>query len=186
MAWKDKEKQRAYAAKYHAEHREAIAARNKAHYTAHREQHQARNAAYRKANPEKCRARWTAHNATSQHRASGEKYRATHQEECRARSENYSAAHPEKVRAAWRRSGLKRKYGITPAQFETILAAQGGCCAICGTFKPGGRGMFHVDHNHRTGKLRGVLCHKCNTAIGLLGDSPCAARAAADYLERNL
>jgi hypothetical protein len=41
-----------------------------------------------------------------------------------------------------------------------------------------------VDHDHKTGKVRGILCHKCNIALGLIGDDPARARALANYLER--
>jgi hypothetical protein len=69
---------------------------------------------------------------------------------------------------------LKRKYGLGPGEYEEVLEAQGGCCAICGTDTPGGRGRFHVDHDHGCcpGEkacaecLRGLLCHRCNTDLG--------------------
>lgn len=65
---------------------------------------------------------------------------------------------------------LKRKFGITPEQYDAILAAQDRRCALfktCGHTKPGGRGTWHVDHDHVTGKVRGLLCHTCNTHLGI-------------------
>jgi hypothetical protein len=65
--------------------------------------------------------------------------------------------------------GLQRRYGITQEDFETMLAAQGGGCQICGK-RPGltkaGRTYIHVDHCHTTGKVRGLLCPRCNTLVG--------------------
>lgn len=78
---------------------------------------------------------------------------------------------------------LRRSYGITPERYDTMLAAQGGHCAICPAKEPGGRGkFFHVDHDHTTGKVRGLLCHRCNTALGLFQDSPAALKLAIKYL----
>ena len=56
--------------------------------------------------------------------------------------------------------------------YKRILSEQGGRCAVCGTDKPGGHGSFHVDHDHETSAVRGLLCGKCNMGLGLLGDNP--------------
>ena len=63
-----------------------------------------------------------------------------------------------------------------------MLAAQGGCCAICGTSDTGKRKAFAVDHNHDTGKIRGLLCSNCNTGIGNLRDNVELLERAIDYL----
>lgn len=81
---------------------------------------------------------------------------------------------------------LKRVYGITIEDFDRILHDQNGKCAICG----GGtertaNGSLCVDHDHKTHKIRGLLCDPCNRAIGLLSDCPKRARALADYLEKS-
>lgn len=66
---------------------------------------------------------------------------------------------------------LQRRFGMSAEQFDALLAAQGGRCALCQRFEPGGRwGRFHVDHCHQTGQIRGILCHGCNVALGALGD----------------
>ena len=82
-----------------------------------------------------------------------------------------------------RKYHLKKLYGITPAQFDALLLSQNGKCAICKTDAPGGKGAWHVDHCHHTGKVRGLLCHDCNTGIGKLKDSPRLLRDAISYLE---
>lgn len=71
---------------------------------------------------------------------------------------------------------IKYKYGITYEDYERMLAEQGGCCAICGSSDSGGRGRFHIDHDHSCcptqktcGKcLRGLLCSTCNTRLGIV------------------
>jgi hypothetical protein len=65
-------------------------------------------------------------------------------------------------------AALKRKYGINLEQYADILKDQGGCCAICGTDKPGGTGRFHVDHINgaKPHVVRGILCSRCNPGLG--------------------
>jgi hypothetical protein len=65
-----------------------------------------------------------------------------------------------------RRALLKNRYSITLEEYNNMLESQDYICAICGTDKPGGMGRFHVDHNHITGKVRGLLCNNCNMLLG--------------------
>jgi hypothetical protein len=74
------------------------------------------------------------------------------------------------------------KYGLTHEQYKSLLISQGSRCAICRTKTPRGRGEWAVDHDHTTGKVRGLLCTKCNTGIGLFDDDPARLRAAIKYL----
>ena len=73
-------------------------------------------------------------------------------------------------------------YGLTAAAFTSLVAAQGGKCPICNFACS--TDDFVVDHCHASGAVRGLLCGRCNSALGLLRDSPRAMRAAADYIER--
>jgi hypothetical protein len=67
---------------------------------------------------------------------------------------------------AQRAAHLRRNYGITQDEYLRMEASQGGRCAICGTEDKGKWQYLHVDHCHATGKVRGLLCVKCNTALG--------------------
>jgi hypothetical protein len=97
----------------------------------------------------------------------------------------WNAANPEKVRQKnWRRD-LKRTYGLTVAEWQAMLEAQDGRCAVCRTDTPGGRGLFHVDHCHTTGRIRALLCHACNVVLGLVADDPVRLRALAAYVEQH-
>lgn len=83
-------------------------------------------------------------------------------------------------------NGLKR-YGVDVSWYEEKLREQLGCCAICGcdsgaTSKFGRAKRLFVDHDHETGKARGLLCGRCNVAIGALDDSSKNADRAAGYL----
>lgn len=80
-------------------------------------------------------------------------------------------------------SKLRTKYGITQEEYETRLERQGLKCAVCRSPSPKSRrGVFVVDHCHYTGRVRGLLCTPCNTAIGNLGDTLAGVEAAANYL----
>lgn len=95
----------------------------------------------------------------------------------------WSRKNAEHVRVYLRNYTRQRRYGVSPEQVEQMLASQGGACAICRTTEPGGHGnTWHVDHNHTTGDVRGVLCSTCNTALGQFRDSPEILLAAIRYL----
>lgn len=77
-------------------------------------------------------------------------------------------------------------YGLSPDRYEELMLAQDGRCAICRSDAwPGKGNRPHVDHDHATGKVRGLLCASCNNGLGRFADDPERLRAAADYLERN-
>jgi hypothetical protein len=73
-------------------------------------------------------------------------------------------------------------YGLTPEAYETKFEAQGRSCASCGSTDHNGKN-FHVDHCHATGAVRGILCHPCNTALGLLQEDPNKITALANYVK---
>lgn len=73
------------------------------------------------------------------------------------------------------------KFGITPGQYETMLEAQGGVCAIC--YKPPKNFRLAVDHDHHTGRVRGLLCWWCNHKVVATRNTSDILRKAADYLD---
>ena len=83
-----------------------------------------------------------------------------------------------------REKDLRTKYGITITEYNDMLVRQEHRCAICGTsdtkFSHGNR--FHVDHCHDTGKVRGLLCGRCNVALGHIGDNISTLQSMIDYL----
>lgn len=74
---------------------------------------------------------------------------------------------------------LRRRYGRTSADVDAMIAAQGGTCSTCES-KP-----EHVDHDHKTGKVRGVLCFLCNQALGNVRDNPTTLGRLGHYLRRH-
>jgi hypothetical protein len=90
----------------------------------------------------------------------------------------------EKKKAADWRSYLKRNYGITVDEYDLLVAEHDGVCAICKKPRPDDR-KLHIDHDHASGKIRGLLCFRCNNALGDLDDDPVLFQRAADYLDRD-
>lgn len=86
----------------------------------------------------------------------------------------------------WRRrqdlERTARRYGLTVDDYDVMLAAQGGGCAICGA-PPSESRRHHIDHDHETGVVRGLLCSNCNTAMGRFGDDPERLMEALRYLQ---
>ena len=78
---------------------------------------------------------------------------------------------------------LKKAYGIVYKDYENMLKFQKGLCAICGVDGDSTKKGLYVDHNHDTGKVRALLCSKCNTSLGGVGDSIELLQKAIDYLE---
>jgi hypothetical protein len=111
-------------------------------------------------------------------------YNATEHAKRRKRVERTRrrAQDPERYDRLVRAAQFKSKYGITLAHYEQMLADQGGCCAVCGLL--GGDWTLLVDHCHTTGRVRGLLCRKCNSGIGMLGDSAAGVQQALSYLMR--
>lgn len=87
---------------------------------------------------------------------------------------------PERVRKV----NLRDKYGLTTQEFEEMLLAQGGLCAICGEADKGGRALA-VDHCHESGKVRALLCHRCNPGLGFFRDDIDRLKKAIAYLEKH-
>lgn len=106
-----------------------------------------------------------------------------------ARAVKWQTKNPERKKELcdrWHRDHphhhLFKTYGVTPAEYERKFAEQKGTCAIC---KAPHR-KLGIDHDHRTGEIRGLLCRKCNSGIGMLGDSFQLLLRAASYLRNYL
>jgi len=83
-----------------------------------------------------------------------------------------------------RRCYLKRKFGITPEQYDLMFTMQNGYCAICNIHQSKLKYRLAVDHCHTTGKVRGLLCSACNKALGVFNDSITTLNVAIKYLEK--
>jgi hypothetical protein len=113
-------------------------------------------------------------------RARVRKWYAENQDKVQA----YNATNRERVSARVRSNKLLRDFGITPERYEDMVAQQHGCCAICGG-EPGRRALA-VDHCHKTGQVRGLLCDSCNKALGFVKDNVETLFAMIVYLETSV
>ena len=92
-----------------------------------------------------------------------------------------------------RDENLKRLYGIGLNEYKNLLDNQNGKCAICGTTEPGGRksgrggavDVFYVDHDHKTEKVRGLLCNVCNRTMGYVGENSGVLEEMIKYLQKH-
>jgi len=110
--------------------------------------------------------------------ANDEKYRDKH----KSNVKQYQESNPE-IRFAQR----LRRYGINPIEYRQMLKKQDGKCAICGRPDSGDNqaNRFYVDHDHKTGKVRGLLCSQCNMGLGKFFDNTEYLKNAITYLEEN-
>jgi hypothetical protein len=93
----------------------------------------------------------------------------------------YHAANRDKINARTQEHHYQRRYGITKNDAMALIEKACSKCQICGSpfsdiSKP------HIDHDHKTGRLRGVLCRNCNSGLGLFGDNPKLLKIAIGYL----
>lgn len=93
---------------------------------------------------------------------------------------------PEIRREVDWKDSIKHRYGLTPAGYQALLEAQYYCCAVCEDIYPPGTSLrLCVDHDHDTGKVRGLICRRCNNALGLLKEDHVIVQKAALYLRKH-
>ena len=150
------------------------------------EQRRRWNATYRARHPERVKeshARWLEGHRAEHNKRQLERWHSS--------SDDYNAE--DRARYASdpsirHQQHLRKMHGITLGDYRAMAAAQGGVCAICRQPETmltprGDVQALAVDHDHRTGRIRGLLCRTCNQALGGFRDDPAILRAAADYLE---
>lgn len=112
-------------------------------------------------------------------------WRAVPENRAYENAQGYARAKDDPVRTAlrYRKHLLKKQYGLTLERYDEMVEEQHGGCAICGEPPDGKHKYFHVDHNHETMIVRGLLCSRCNTAIGLFKEDIDRMKLAIKYLE---
>jgi len=109
-----------------------------------------------------------------------EKYRANSRKHYYENAEKYR----ERMRKDSRKYFLVSRYGITEEEYNQLLVNQNFSCAICKSHINEFKRKLSVDHNHETGKVRGLLCNNCNAGIGYLEEDVDSLRQAIEYLEK--
>lgn len=173
---KTEEQKKAYYKEWYAKNRDEILAkqkeRSKKNYAENPEKYKEKSKKWREENRDRCKELQKA-------------YSEKHREEIRARSAAWYQQNKEKARAQTRERKLK-KYGITQAQYEEMARRQGFKCAICQCKMEigGAEKEAYIDHDHKTGKVRGLLCMKCNSMLGMAEDNIDTLKNAIEYLSR--
>jgi len=175
-----------------AEYHERVKAESRAYYYRHRQEIIARVA---KRQQEKCEADPKYHEKRN---AANRAYYQRNHEERKEANRAYRVEHRDEINAVMRlkwssdpeyrkchnaqsaEGHRRRRYGVTPEDYERMLKEQDGCCAMCKRYF--GRAL-RVDHCHKTGRVRRLLCHGCNVGFGFFREDANALRAAADYAE---
>jgi hypothetical protein len=181
MTEERREKQRAYKKRYYQENKAYFKEKHRAYWEAHKEELTAKHKEYMAAHKEEQDA-W--------HKA----YREARREESAAYMKEYGKAHHLDKAAynrEWRKnnkdkardSKMQREFGISLKDYNTMFDKQGGRCAICGKLQSDLKVSLHIDHDHSTGKVRGLLCHMCNFAIGHALDDIEILASAIKYLD---
>ena len=152
--------------------------RNSAKRAADVEGSRAAQARYRAKNSEKVAANQKKWNKTPKARAYRAKWFADRPDYMPAYQAKYSQDNAEVRR--WK--AIKRIYGLTQADYDALSRHQENMCAVCMTDLAAVK--VHIDHCHASGRIRGLLCNRCNLALGLLRESADNAARARDYLTR--
>jgi hypothetical protein len=139
------------------------------------------------------------HEYREKRKSNARRYAAANKDKVQTTQKEYrkkNQVHLAETHREWYRSNSEwklqydlKKYGLTVEEYNRILHDQDGKCAIRGcnrTGKDEARGSrLHVDHDHKTGAVRGLLCSHCNTGLGKFLDSPDKLQAAIEYLVKN-
>lgn len=113
--------------------------------------------------------------------AQNKAWNAANREKMQGHTQKWRAQNPERAAFMGREYHLKKQYGLTHDEWNTLFLSQGECCAICRTTTPGDKRNWHTDHCHDTGKVRGILCANCNRIVHKLA-TPEVLQRAADYI----
>lgn len=136
-----------------------------------------------------CCSKWAAENQDLI-KKSRQKWLDSNYEKARVFQRKYKITNREKLKRDYRNWRLKNQYGLTEEDFNRLLVEQNGVCAICGN--PETKAQYGkiqpltVDHDHETGKVRGLLCFNCNIALGKLKDNVFLLERAIEYLKGGL
>ncbi len=155
---------------YRLKNRDKINQQKRESYHRHKEYNNAKHREYYEKNKDKClelSRQWRLKNIDKIKEYS---------------KENYSL-NKDKIAEYNKKNRLHQrviKYNLTDDKFNIMYNSQNGCCAICGKHR-----KLEIEHNHQTGKVRGLVCHKCNVVIGMCEENVEVLQKAIEYLNKN-
>lgn len=109
-----------------------------------------------------------------------------------AAKHTYYKKNKQRIKTYTRQYQLNKLYSVTKEDWNRFFESQNGCCAICGqqesrvNYKSGNIQALSVDHDHRTGRVRGLLCHRCNRLLGFMNDDPALLEKMVVYLRLHI
>lgn len=166
MARSTKEHQRLFDERYYAKHKSEISIKKKKYWKEHKlERSTQKKQHYVEHRIEICERQG--------------QYHKEHKLERHLYNKKYRLDNQIKLKQHY----LKKHYNITLDDYNALFETQKGCCAICGEHQKYFKRSFAVDHNHETGKIRGLLCSKCNTTLGNVHDDISILENAIKYLK---
>jgi hypothetical protein len=173
-----KEEKKEYLKQWRIKNKEKIKAQKKEHYNNHKEEEKKKSLEYYFAHKEQTKERH-------------KQYEIANKEKLKLKRKKYCIENKEKIKEYHdthkeerRKSSLKREYKITLEEYNQMLEKQKDSCAICHEkFKSSTH--TQVDHDHKTGKVRGLLCRKCNSILGYSNDEIQILLNAINYLKNN-
>jgi hypothetical protein len=171
--------------KYYQEHKEQVATRNKKYYQEHKDNMNKKSHEYHKEHKKEEKEYHKKYRQENHEHivAHSKNYRQENKEKIVMHRKEYNDAH-KKERKEYR---IKATFGLTLSEYNKIYISQKGCCAICKIPESEIKGRWKslcADHNHKTGKVRGLLCPKCNTAIGFFQDDSKIVKEVLFYLDK--
>ena len=163
--WKDPEEVKVYHKKWRKNNTDKVKKNTQKWYLKNKKKSNLLNKKWRNDNPNKEKERvkrWHKNN--------------------RDRIKIWVENNPERVKEIQHRSKLKRNYNLTVEEYKQLLQFQKNKCGVCGIILT----MPCIDHDHQTGKIRGILCNSCNTGLGMLGDNLDNIINAFNYLKQSI
>lgn len=124
------------------------------------------------------------HHCKKCHIEYSKKYIEKNRDKVKERLKNYYKTNYSKIKIKQKHTELKRIYGITLNEYNQLLKEQNDSCFICQKHQSNFKRKLAVDHDHKTGKVRGLLCHNCNTSLGKFNDDTIVLKRAIEYLEK--
>lgn len=163
-----KEEKSAYHKAWRERNKDKIKADKKAYHEANKDKIKAKDREYYKANAEKIKNKQ-------------KDYYKVNKDKVKQYIQTYSRSNPD----VQRKTQYKRKFGITLEDYDKMLVEQKEKCCICDKHQSELNKLLHVDHDHKSGKIRWLLCGDCNLALGMFKDDEILLTNAIKYLRKN-